>query len=201
MSGATNASPIVISTAAAHGYVTGDQVRVLSIGGNTAANGLWYVDVLSPTTFALYSDANLSIPSTGNGAYTSGGTVTQSLDVSTIVTDWTLGLRLDSLTANKNFVVTIQEPEDGFVSDIRTLWTLPFVGPVSGGAVVQTLRKYELTDNRFGTMGTYGDALRINVQAIDSGATATLSFFGLPSEKCNCSRSLLGAWSCGLAQI
>lgn len=64
---ATNATPIVITTSAAHGYTTGNTVSVRSVGGNTAANGYWTVTVLTSTTFSLTG-------SVGNGAYTSGGT-------------------------------------------------------------------------------------------------------------------------------
>ena len=67
VTGATNASPIVITTAA-NSLATGDVVTIASVGGNTAANGTFRVTVLSSTTFALQG-------STGNGAYTSGGTV------------------------------------------------------------------------------------------------------------------------------
>lgn len=67
ISGATNASPIVVTTAAAHGLPTGAYVKVASVGGNTAANGSFFVTGLSSTTFSLDG-------STGNGAYTSGGT-------------------------------------------------------------------------------------------------------------------------------
>lgn len=67
VSGATNANPIVITTSTAHGLNTGMRVTIASVGGNTAANGNWTITVLTSTTF--------SISATGNGAYTSGGTV------------------------------------------------------------------------------------------------------------------------------
>lgn len=67
---ATNASPIVITTSTVHGYSTGDNVRIADVLGNTAANGDWVITVLTTTTFSLDS-------STGNGAYTSGGTATE----------------------------------------------------------------------------------------------------------------------------
>ena len=70
--GATNASPIVIQTSTPHFYSTGDRVVVGGVGGNTAANcpisTPWPVDVVDATHFSLRG-------STGNGAYTSGGTV------------------------------------------------------------------------------------------------------------------------------
>lgn len=66
VTGATNASPVVI-TSAAHGLTTGTRVTTASIGGNTDANGTFTITVLSSSTFSLDSSA-------GSGAYTSGGT-------------------------------------------------------------------------------------------------------------------------------
>lgn len=65
---ATNASPIAVTTSAPHGMTTGDTVTISGVGGNTAANGTFTVTVTGSTTFTLGG-------STGNGAYTSGGTV------------------------------------------------------------------------------------------------------------------------------
>lgn len=62
---ATNADPIVI-TSAGHGLVTGNLVTIAGVLGNTNANGTWVVTVIDDNTF--------SIPATGNGSYTSGGT-------------------------------------------------------------------------------------------------------------------------------
>ena len=67
---ATNDSPIVIETSAAHGLSTGDNVTVTGVLGNNAANAQWYIEVLSDTTFSL-------LTSQGNGVYTSDGTVTK----------------------------------------------------------------------------------------------------------------------------
>lgn len=74
---ATNANPIVVTTAT-HGLVDGDPVTIASVGGNTAANGNFFIKkttVGSATTFGLYSDKDLLVPVAGNGAYTSGGTL------------------------------------------------------------------------------------------------------------------------------
>jgi hypothetical protein len=68
VSAATNATPIVITTSAVHGLVTGDTVVITGAAGNTAANGTWEVTVTSTTQFSLTGSA-------GNGAWTSGGTV------------------------------------------------------------------------------------------------------------------------------
>ncbi|MFO0824393.1 MAG: beta-1,3-glucanase family protein [Gemmataceae bacterium] len=66
ITGATNASPIVI-TSANHDLTTGDVIEVSGVGGNTAANGIFTVTVVDANTFSLDG-------SQGNGAYTSGGT-------------------------------------------------------------------------------------------------------------------------------
>lgn len=66
ITGATNASPIVITTSVAHGLQSGRRLTVENISGNTAANGDWIITVLSTTTFGLNG-------SSGNGVYTSSG--------------------------------------------------------------------------------------------------------------------------------
>ncbi len=68
--GATNASPIVITTSTTHAYTTGNRVRIAGVTGNSAANGTWYITVLSSTAFSLNS-------SNGSGSYNSGGTSTR----------------------------------------------------------------------------------------------------------------------------
>jgi len=73
VTGATNATPIVI-TSAAHGYANGDIVTIKGVGGNTAANGEYKVASVATNTFALTNvttGANIA----GNGAYTSGGII------------------------------------------------------------------------------------------------------------------------------
>lgn len=66
VTGATNASPIEI-TVASHPFVTGDSITIASVGGNTAANGVFTITKTGANTFTLNGSA-------GNGAYTSGGT-------------------------------------------------------------------------------------------------------------------------------
>jgi hypothetical protein len=65
---ATNATPIAITTSAAHNLSTGNQVCVDGVAGNLNANGYWVVTVTGSTTFTLNG-------SVGSAAYTSGGTV------------------------------------------------------------------------------------------------------------------------------
>lgn len=75
VTGATNASPIVVTTTQNHLLSDGDYVTISGVGGNTAANVSCYVKVTtySAATFALYSDKALTTPIAGNGAYSSPG--------------------------------------------------------------------------------------------------------------------------------
>lgn len=61
VTGATNASPIEITTDSAHNLETGDIVVISGVGGNTNANGIWTVTKVDADQFTLDG-------STGNGA-------------------------------------------------------------------------------------------------------------------------------------
>lgn len=74
VAGATNATPVVI-TSAGHGLVTGDRVKLVGVGGNDV-NDTWDVTVLSADAFSLDG-------SVGNGDYTGGGTWTAGVDTIT----------------------------------------------------------------------------------------------------------------------
>jgi len=66
ISGATNATPIVITLAANHGLKNGDRIAIAGVTGNTNANGEWTLASVGATTATL-------LGSVGNGAF--GGTV------------------------------------------------------------------------------------------------------------------------------
>lgn len=71
ITGATNATPIVI-TATAHGFATGDVINIVGVLGNTNANGRFRITVVDANTFSLQNyDTGANIA--GNAAYTSGG--------------------------------------------------------------------------------------------------------------------------------
>lgn len=72
VTGATNATPIVIESAN-HGYKDGTVIDVTGVEGNTAANGQWRVASATADTFALV-DPDTGADSVGNGAYTGNGT-------------------------------------------------------------------------------------------------------------------------------
>lgn len=68
LSGASYATPIVLTLPSGHGIVAGQQVFVTGVEGCTAANGWWTVSNYDTTTITLNG-------SVGNGPYIQGGTV------------------------------------------------------------------------------------------------------------------------------
>lgn len=68
ISAASNASPISVVTTSTNALFTGQWVQITGVNGNTTTNGIWSITVVNSTTFTLNG-------STGNGAYTGGGTV------------------------------------------------------------------------------------------------------------------------------
>lgn len=74
VTGATNTSPIRITTSGAHGLTTGDIVRIEGTVGNTGCIATWEVTVFDANEF----DLNFSA---GDGDYVSGGTWTAGVDV------------------------------------------------------------------------------------------------------------------------
>lgn len=125
ITGATNASPIVITTAG-HKWVTGQTVIIASVGGNTAANGTRVVTKISATQFSLNG-------TTGNGAYTSGGTAAcdysdlqVALDAATA--GWTLNL-------NQGEIYTAPLGNDSFDKG--------FIFPAKNGPTYTILRTYD----------------------------------------------------------
>jgi Tfp pilus tip-associated adhesin PilY1 len=72
VSTASDTTPIVVETDGIHGLSTGDLVEIVGVEGNTAANGLHKITVLTGTTFSL-QDAESGTDTIGNGSG-SGGT-------------------------------------------------------------------------------------------------------------------------------
>ena len=70
VSGATNATPIVV-TATSHGYSDGDFVHITGVVGNTACNDLHVIANKTSNTFELTTPAGTNVA--GNGAYSSAG--------------------------------------------------------------------------------------------------------------------------------
>jgi hypothetical protein len=104
---ATNASPIAITTSAPHGLATGERVAITGVQGNTAANTTatkpsWTITRTGATTFTLDT-------STGNGAYTGGGTVTPLTTVNFVES---------SMRRNMDFIDLSEEEREAEISGV-----------------------------------------------------------------------------------
>lgn len=121
VSAASNASPIQITTTTPHLLLSGYNARVAAVGGNTAANGDWTVTVVDATNFTLNG-------STGNSAYTSGGTVARFRIPLTVNHPELAGfgylvnsITFESFSANAGIC---------YVGDVTMIRTTPFTGCV-----------------------------------------------------------------------
>jgi hypothetical protein len=175
ISGASVATPSVLTCTGVHRLADCDPVQVAGVGGTTTVNTTGYAKVTgqSTSTFALYSDAALTVGITGTGAYTSGGTASFGYDISGISGDWTLRFIVEQLTSTKKVMVSVEESADGFVNDIRQLAVFSVLGP-TGVAYTNafSVRGYQVPSARFGVTST---RLRLKVQAIDASATLVSS--------------------------
>lgn len=77
VTGATQASPIVVTVDKYNNLRTEDNIVISGVVGNTNANGTFYIRKQNNFTFALYSDEHLQTPVSGTGAYVSGGTISK----------------------------------------------------------------------------------------------------------------------------
>ncbi len=66
----TNASPMVVTTAAPHGFATGNWVTIGGVEGLPGSNGIFQVTYETPTSFSLTGTI------AGGGSYSSGGLAT-----------------------------------------------------------------------------------------------------------------------------
>lgn len=75
IAGATNKTPIVITTSNRTNFRSGEQLTISGVLGNTSANGTFYIRYITDTTFALYSNEKLTTAIAGNAEYISGGVI------------------------------------------------------------------------------------------------------------------------------
>ena len=83
---ATAADPVVI-TAAAHGLVDGDWIKITAVGGMTELNGEFFiVDDATTNTFSINDTLGEDVDGTAFGAYTTGGQIQKAPEMVTVDT-------------------------------------------------------------------------------------------------------------------
>jgi len=83
----TNATPIVVTTAVAHGFSNGDLVYVDGIATGTSGNGLWTITAASGSVFSL-TDPVSGANAVGNGVGAGGYCVNYGQTASTVSDFW-----------------------------------------------------------------------------------------------------------------
>lgn len=112
ITGASNATPIVI-TSAAHPVANGQAVTVASVGGNTNANGTFLATYIDANNFSLQGTA-------GNSAYTSGGTWrTTGLYKVTLT-----GAILAGLQAGQTYTIILTWTESSVIKTMQCTFTV-----------------------------------------------------------------------------
>jgi len=165
----TNATPSVFTTTTAHGLLVNDWVQVQGITTDTAVNGSVQVSAVGTTTTFSIATAG-----TGTAGNLSASSASQAFPVSSYTGDWTLRLRLESLTAAKNVEIAIEDSVDGIT------WITRFAKNGHGSVVTSAmqdfivLRKYDYPMLRIGTASA---VLRLNILAIDAATTAVTTFW------------------------
>jgi len=109
ITGCTNASPIVVTTSAAHGVSNTEWLVIEDVTGNTACNGIFEAASVTSTTLAL-------VGSTGNGAYIANGILGGFQIVAGI---WLDG-NLNNFTASAAGVLTYTAPTSRRVIVLHT---------------------------------------------------------------------------------
>lgn len=175
VSGATVATPSVLTCTAAHNLITGDQVQITGVGGTTTDNTSAYALVLSSTTFSIYSDATTSTtPIAGVGAYTSGGAVSEAANISEWVTgsDFTAYITISGASGGRSNAC-LQDSVDGFVNDIQTLVCADVSTPTAAGTAIDySWRSYQIPSLRAGALNA---RMRVAVISQDGGASVTVT--------------------------
>ncbi len=105
VAGATNASPIEVTTEVPHGFLTGDQVLIYEVEGNEAANGVWTITKTASDTFTLDG-------STGDGVYTTGGIVSYA----------SLNGEFDNLPVENGLAVPVALVDTAGIKLVRDTW-------------------------------------------------------------------------------
>lgn len=176
---ATNATPIAVTTAAAHGLTTGDEVYICGVKGNTAANGLFDATVTGASTLTLDG-------SVGNGAYVEGGTISARVGATKPTLQDGVYCKADDKT--RLYLGTIYATGATTTEDsesTRGVWN-------NYNRVRRELRKHEVAD-------TWGNSAAAWQAANASSANRLNVVVGLPEDAVDC--EVHGAYTSSAATI
>lgn len=156
--GATGASPIVITTSIAHGFVTGDAVTIRGVNGNFPANVTNnLITVLSTTTFSL--DGSI-----GGGAYVAASGRVTKVGVKIVEAIWSQGTG-----SSTNFI------RRAFDAAADAYWTALNGSTVKDGSGEGSLRFQSITAVGYGgtELAWFGGNFLVTEPLLSFGTSAT----------------------------
>ena len=147
ISGATKANPVVI-TATSHGFSNGDHVIIGSVAGMVELNGVTGIVANKTTnTFELTDVDGTNINSTGFTTYTSGGTASKIVEVTTTYTTAQLPEIKFTQSADVMYITHSSHPVRKISRTSNTDWTITDVTFINGPYLDENATTTTLTPN------------------------------------------------------
>lgn len=154
----TNGSGAIRLTVVAHGWVTGDEINVATVGGVPNATGQWIITVIAANTIDL-------IGSTFGGTYTSGGTANRFFAGGLFSTIAVGGAQRVTGIANSAGLARVTVTAHGYSTGYAVVLTgttgVPGINGISWPITVVSANTFDLVGSVF--TGTYtGGGLSLN---------------------------------------
>ncbi len=147
ISGATKANPVVI-TATSHGFSNGDHVIIGSVAGMVELNGVTGIVANKTTnTFELTDVDGTNINSTAFTTYTSGGTASRIVEITTTYTTAQISEIKVTQSADVMFVTHNDHPVRKIQRTSNTDWTISDVSFINGPYLDENATTTTLTPN------------------------------------------------------
>ena len=147
ISGATKANPVVI-TATSHGFSNGDHVIIGSVAGMVELNGVTGIVANKTTnTFELTDVDGTNINSSAFTTYTSGGTASRIVEITTTYTTAQISEIKVTQSADVMFVTHNDHPVRKIQRTSNTDWTISDVSFINGPYLDENATTTTLTPN------------------------------------------------------
>jgi len=147
ISGATQANPVVI-TASSHGFNNGDHVIISSVVGMTELNGVTGIVAGKTTnTFQLTDVDGTNINSTGYTAYSSAGTASRIVEVTTTYTTAQIPELKVTQSADVMYITHSSHTVRKISRTSNTAWTISDVSFINGPYLDENATTTTLTPN------------------------------------------------------
>jgi len=200
--GATFATPIVVTCAAAHNMAAGDRVWFSNIAGNFATNGLRYVEIPSATTLRLYSDAAMTVPVIGSGTWINGnnGANAGGYQIAGVVAPYTLqpSPRISWNPAGEmiEFGASVENGLLVNISDSSTTATATY-SRAHGLAVGNRICIFGATDPDLNCSSTAGTSVYFTITAVPSPTTIQWVTASVTDAVYNNTNLTISSWAQG----